>query len=137
MNKIGFKPDAFVGTKGVIIYDGKVLLLKRPSDSKESPGKWSLPGGRLEKGEQPLEGFVREVKEETGIDMEGVELLDVVTFERDQGYSLIIFYQGEVESEEVVLDSENEEWIWASVNDLPDFDVGEVVKNMIKRVLIN
>jgi 8-oxo-dGTP diphosphatase len=45
-------------------------------------GAWSLPGGGLDFAEEPLQGMMREVKEETGIDLKSqqCELLDVVSF---------------------------------------------------------
>ncbi|PWU14527.1 MAG: hypothetical protein C5B45_04230 [Chlamydiae bacterium] len=44
-------------------YEKKLLLLQR-APHKISPGSWAIPGGKLEKNETPLEGLMREVKEE-------------------------------------------------------------------------
>lgn len=49
------------------------VLLTRRADN----GKWCLPGGHLESGESVTEGIVREVKEETGLDVEVVRLTGV------------------------------------------------------------
>jgi len=53
-----------------------VLLVKRTSDSRNSPGLWCRPGGAVEQGESPEEACIREVKEEIGIDIEVLEQLD-------------------------------------------------------------
>jgi 8-oxo-dGTP diphosphatase len=45
----------------------KILLIKR--DTEPFKGYWALPGGRLEKGEAVEQTIVREVKEETGLDV--------------------------------------------------------------------
>jgi len=45
---------------------GKFLLVKRNDDKKEYPGYWEFPGGGLE-DETPVEGVLRELKEETGL----------------------------------------------------------------------
>ena len=54
-----------IGVFGIIFDDrGKVLLCHRRDFDL-----WNLPGGRIEEGEAPWEGVVREVKEETGLDV--------------------------------------------------------------------
>lgn len=51
---------------GILIEEGKILLVKQ----KVSPSRmWSLPGGRLERGETLETGIIREMKEETGLDI--------------------------------------------------------------------
>jgi ADP-ribose pyrophosphatase YjhB (NUDIX family) len=59
---------------GVIIEDGRILLLNQDADVGRS---WSLPGGKLEDGETIAEALVREMKEETGLDVEPGRLLYV------------------------------------------------------------
>ena len=58
----------------VVIEDGHILLLNQDTDSGRS---WSLPGGKLEDGETLAEAFIREMKEETGLDVEPGRLLYV------------------------------------------------------------
>jgi len=53
-----------------------VLLIRRGKNPRR--GMWSLPGGAQELGETVVEGAAREVKEETGLDIEITGLLDVV-----------------------------------------------------------
>ena len=67
-----------VGVGGVVIRDGRALLVRRGSEPLK--GQWSIPGGTLELGETIAEGVVRELREETGLDVRVVELLEV--FER-------------------------------------------------------
>jgi 8-oxo-dGTP pyrophosphatase MutT (NUDIX family) len=64
-----------VSVKGVLIWDGRVLLVHNERD------EWELPGGGLEIGESPEECVVREVKEEVLLDATAVQLLDVWPYE--------------------------------------------------------
>ncbi|MGW4483500.1 NUDIX hydrolase [Amycolatopsis sp. NPDC004368] len=54
---------------GGIVFDdqGRLLLIQRGHDP--GAGLWSLPGGRVEKGETDTEAVVRELREETGLDV--------------------------------------------------------------------
>jgi 8-oxo-dGTP diphosphatase len=61
----GFSPQVEVAAC-YLEHDGKVLLLERAS-GKSEPNKWGAPAGKLEKNEDPLDGAVRELFEETGI----------------------------------------------------------------------
>jgi len=66
----------FVGVGAVIVRDGMILLGKRRNEPGK--GKWSIPGGAVELGESVEQTVIREVKEETGLDVEKPEHIDVV-----------------------------------------------------------
>jgi ADP-ribose pyrophosphatase YjhB (NUDIX family) len=59
--------------------DGRLLLVQRARPP--AAGTWSLPGGRVERGEDDAAAVIREVREETGLDVAAGEL--VGTVERD------------------------------------------------------
>jgi mutator protein MutT len=59
----------------VLIYRGRVLLLRNER------GEWELPGGRLDAGETPKEAVVREIREETGLSATGTSLVDAWVFQ--------------------------------------------------------
>jgi len=70
-------PEApIIGVGAVVVYQGRVLLVQRGHDP--SKGKWSLPGGMLELGESLTQGVAREVQEETGLNVEAVELVELI-----------------------------------------------------------
>lgn len=58
-----------ITVKGIVILDNKILLLKRVKPSTDGLGFWELPGGGLEYGETPNQALIRELKEETGLDI--------------------------------------------------------------------
>ena len=58
-----------ITVKGIVVFKQKVLLMKRVRPSSDGLGYWELPGGGLEYGETPHEALIRELKEETGLDL--------------------------------------------------------------------
>ena len=72
-------PDRpIVGVGAVVIRDGHVLLVQRAQEPLS--GKWTLPGGAVELGETLEEAVVRELREETGLEVRVLELIEA--FER-------------------------------------------------------
>ncbi|MGH9172982.1 MAG: NUDIX domain-containing protein, partial [Vicinamibacterales bacterium] len=63
-----FPESPVVGVGAVIVLDGRVLLIKRAHEPRK--GEWSLPGGRVELGETLADATRREIKEETGLDVD-------------------------------------------------------------------
>ncbi|MFK4223693.1 (deoxy)nucleoside triphosphate pyrophosphohydrolase [Streptomyces sp. NPDC019890] len=55
------------------VYDRGRLLAARRSAPEELAGRWELPGGKLEPGESPEQGLVRELREELGVETEPLE----------------------------------------------------------------
>lgn len=64
-----------VGVGGVIIEQGRALLIRRGSEPLR--GEWSIPGGTLELGETLETGVTRELREETGLETRVLELIEV------------------------------------------------------------
>lgn len=93
-----------VGVGAVVWREGRVLLVKRGKPPRL--GQWSLPGGGQQLGETLLEAVAREVREETGLDLVGAELLTTVDLiERDEAgavrfhYTLVDFTADAAEGE--------------------------------------
>jgi len=71
-----FPESPLVGVGAVVVDQGRVLLVRRGREPLK--GQWSLPGGLLEIGESLSAGVVREVREETGLTVEPVELIELL-----------------------------------------------------------
>jgi len=71
-----FPHAPLVAVGAVIVQDGRVLLVRRGSEPLR--GHWTLPGGALEVGETLAAGVEREVKEETGLEVEPIELVEII-----------------------------------------------------------
>jgi len=125
----------------VLIHDGRVLLIRRGKEPLR--GRWVMPGGTVELGETLEQALVREMAEETGLQIAPGELLTV--FDR------ILRERGEVRHHYVILDylcsyvsgeaaaaSDAEAVAWVALQDLPAYDLPqkalEVVKDAFARV---
>ena len=64
-------------TAGALVEDdeGRLLLARRAHEPFR--GRWDIPGGFLEEGEHPLDGLRRELREETGLEVEPLEFLGI------------------------------------------------------------
>lgn len=78
-----------VSIKAVVLDDGGRVLL-----GLNDRNEWELPGGQLERGESPEQAVVREVREETGLIVEPVELLRVWVFEPVRDAFVVIVSHG-------------------------------------------
>jgi 8-oxo-dGTP diphosphatase len=65
--------DPKLAVAALIVRDGQILLGKRGPGTR-SPGKWSFPAGFVERGEEVEAATVREVREETGLEIEPARL---------------------------------------------------------------
>jgi 8-oxo-dGTP diphosphatase len=84
---------------GVLVEkDGKVLMLRRKH--VHGSGTWSTPGGHLEFGEEPVLCGIREVEEETGIQVKKPKFLAVTNdvFPEHGKHSITLWYRAEYES---------------------------------------
>jgi 8-oxo-dGTP diphosphatase len=71
-----FPKTPLIGVGAVVVDQERVLLVRRGTEPLK--GHWSLPGGMLEVGESLTDGVIREVREETGLTVEPVELIELL-----------------------------------------------------------
>jgi len=100
------KQNKRISAYGLITNDREQILLCRLSSIVEdSASKWTLPGGGLDFGENPIDAVIREVKEETGLKTTVGKLLDVdscvVEFSDRQVHAIRIIYQAFVDRGEL------------------------------------
>lgn len=84
--------DPKVAVAALLVQDGRVLLARRVNDPQR--GRWSLPAGFIDAGEDPISALKRECKEETGLDVGIVDLLGVFYGqEHPRGAHIVIAYR--------------------------------------------
>ena len=75
----------------VIINDrDEIVLIRRGVEP--GLGLWSIPGGAVELGERLVDALKREVKEETGLDIEPLEILDVMEIIKRDDEDRVVFH---------------------------------------------
>lgn len=126
-----------VGVGAVIICDGKILLEKRKNEPGK--GKWSIPGGLVELGESAKESAIREVREETSLEVEEPMLIDVVdNVTRDENgeikyHFVIVDYFVKLKCGVPKASSDAAELEWVQLSDVEDYDLTKTIREFFER----
>lgn len=111
--------DPKVGVGALVTQENKVLLIRRKMEPER--GKWSIPAGFLDHGEDPQETAEREVFEETGLRVRIINLLDVFTNPPGQGgASIFILYRAELLGGEMIAGDDADAVGFFQMDELPD-----------------
>lgn len=89
---------------------------------------WNLPGGRLEKGESPWQGIVREVKEETGLDVEVVKMIGV--YSKPNKDEIVFSFECKVLGGDLTLNNEASDIRYFNINEIPENTVQKQVERI-------
>ena len=126
-----------VGVGAIILEGGKILLEKRKSTPGE--GKWAVPGGLVELGETVEQTVIREVKEETGLDVASPQLVDVVDYISldEKGavkyHFIILDYFVTVKGGELKAASDADELRWVPIGEVEQYDLTESFRRFFKQ----
>jgi 8-oxo-dGTP diphosphatase len=126
-----------IGVGGVVINDGRALLIRRGGPPLE--GEWSIPGGMLELGETILQGVRRELLEESAIEVEVRDLIEV--FERivldgdgrPKYHFVILDYLCEVIRGESRAGSDVTDVAWAEESELARYSLTPTAMRVLQR----
>jgi 8-oxo-dGTP diphosphatase len=126
-----------VGVGAVIICDGKILLEKRKNEPGK--GKWSIPGGLVELGEGAKETAIREVREETSLEVEEPMLIDVVdNITKDENgeikyHFVVVDYFVKLKGGVLKASSDAAELEWVQLSDVEDHDLTKTIREFFER----
>ena len=112
-----------------LIRDGEKILLQ--NRVKEDWRGYTLPGGHVEPGESFVDAVIREMKEETGLDIRRPRLVGIKQFPRDGGRYLVLLFKTEDFSGEVVSSDEGE-MEWVEPERLPELNTVADLPEMLK-----
>ncbi len=131
-----------VGLSALIIRNGKILLGER-LNTETAPNTFAFPGGKMDYGESPEDGIIREIYEETGlkVKMKEVNFLDYNNEyfpEVKKHYVNLVFiivkFDGEPENTEP---NKCKKWDWHCPYDLPEnifWAIKEVINNNREKI---
>lgn len=89
MNTLLEKHNFIIRVTGVLIEDDKILIVKQKVNDTRN---WSLPGGKVERGETLRQALIREMNEETGLDVEIIKQLYICDVEAAENTLLHISF---------------------------------------------
>jgi ribonuclease HI len=123
-----------------IIHKGDTTLLLRRSQGRPSMiGGFELPGGKLEMNEQPDQAMKRHVVNDTGYDVESIDLIDAVSLtDLDDGKSqnVLLVYSVHISNEKqsIQLGRSYDSYVWQSLNNLQRIKLRDSTKMVLEVV---
>lgn len=112
---------------------GEILILKRHPLSKTDPGTWELPGGKVDPGEAFDDALIREIKEETNLDVTIGDLADAVQndYSRKRTVQLMMYLEN-VEGE-VTISEEHTDWMWSDIEKIRSLELSSSFEKFLKK----
>lgn len=141
----------YIAVTGIIrSSEGKYLICKRSMSEKLFPGKWCVPGGKIQQSDfinsqkdtkdhwfSVFEKVLKkEIREETGIEIKNINYVSNLALIRPNGFStFIVSLNAEHESGEVKLQKEElSDFAWVEFKDLKNYDLIENIYEQIEKV---
>ena len=132
-----YPKQPIVGVGALMVCDGKLLLEKRKNEPGR--GKWSIPGGLVELGETVEQTVIREVKEETGLEVGAPEHVDVVdNVDRDERgvikyHFVIVDYFVKLKGGKLEAASDAEELRWVALDEVEKYDLTKTFRAFVEK----
>lgn len=146
----GAKRYPVLGVGGVVIRNGRALLIRRSTPPLQ--GRWSIPGGHVEWGETIEQAVVRELREETGLAVQVLELVEIVErifddqpnapaaseprpFSEAQHHFIILDFLCAAPSGEARAGDDAREIAWAAEDELARYELTESALRVVRAAL--
>ena len=125
-----------VGVGAIVFKDDRVLLVKRKNPPY--PNEWAIPGGKVRYGETLKQAVAREIREETGIDIDVME--PVFTFEvlpedkqSDTGFHYVVIdFNAVYTSGDILAADDAREAAWISRDRFKKIDINQITKSVLR-----
>lgn len=131
---MGERHEYRVACYGLIENDaGQYLLIKRSPDSGHFAGKWQIPGGKPDPGESADQTLRREVKEETGLDVNVLGLAGCTEFVLEEFRVAMLVFRCHCPGGEIALSDEHVAAEWVGEDDLLKRDLTGQDRRFLRR----
>ncbi len=124
-------------TVGAVIFnrEDKLLLCK----SHKWNNQYVIPGGHIELGEPMEAALIREIREETGLEIYDIRLIGIKeciyskTF-HERKHFIFLDYLCKTDMNEVTLNDEAEEYAWIDIDEMAKYDLGGFTKDLLMKI---
>jgi len=122
---------------GVIVnQDNKILILQRNKDEEVFPNTWELPSGKRELLENSERCLLREIKEETGLDVKIIMPFSVFDYQIEKPEEIrdttqINFLVKLIKGNKVKLSPEHQNFAWISKDEINQYQLSKATKKVI------
>jgi len=133
---MGNKNQKIRVSQKAILFDknGRILTIKRTKTDLARPLYWDFPGGKLDFGEDTNDGIIREIKEETGLDIKDLSVIDVISGFNDRDeFWVTICYVARPITTEVKLSGEHNNFKWIDSDKFQQLKASPRNKKFVKR----
>lgn len=120
--------------RGIIKNDSdEILIVKRHPKSRTDPKMWELPGGKVEKGEFFADALIREIKEETNLDVNVGDFCEAIQNDYSHKRTIqIMMYLNDAEGK-VKISDEHTEFMWASLDIIKTLEISTSLKKVLEK----
>lgn len=125
-----------VVVKALVTFRGEILIGKKKEDETHPiGGEWHILGGHLEKDEDMQDAVKREVKEETGLEVEVHQTVDTMAFSWDNGAkdSVQVVFHCEAENKDAEAQSDLERVKWVKPDEITEYVHSEEAERIEER----
>lgn len=126
----------------VIINNNKVLILQRNKNEDIFPNMWELPSGKKEALETSEKSLLREIKEETGLNVEIIQPISVFDYQIEKPDEIrdstqINFLVKAKNKINVILSEEHQNFAWINKNEIKKYHISEATHEVIMKAFKN
>ncbi|MBH0168088.1 NUDIX hydrolase [Fictibacillus sp. 18YEL24] len=125
--------EIHVVVKGLILYQGQYLIVKRSDEDEIGAGTWECPGGKIEFEEGIEQALIREINEETRLVVSVDHILYAATFYTKPSRKVVLLtYLCQADTYEVQLSEEHSAYMWVTQEELKLHLPQNIIENLYK-----